>query len=129
LVFCHLLIVDFDSLFSQTFVEAMQLHLELVTDTVDTSLEASLPEIQRRFNQLHTEVKTGNKTVIENVAGLSRARKQSLDSRPTRVELAADFAEMAVRMAGHHCRLVKGMLQTWTMQGQGRQQHRWRRKK
>jgi hypothetical protein len=86
--------------FSQTFVEAMRSHLELVTETVDTSLEASLPKIQRQFNQLHTEVKTRNKTVIEKVARLGTALEHSLDSRPTRVELAADFAEMAVQMAG-----------------------------
>jgi hypothetical protein len=82
------LIVVIDSLFSQTFVEAMRSHLELVTDTVDTSLEASLPE------------KTGNKKVSKKVAGLGITLEQSLDSRPTRVELAVDFAEMAVQMAG-----------------------------
>ena len=70
----------FNSLFSQTFVEAMQLHLELVTGAVDTSLEASLPEVQRRFNQSHREVKTGIKTVFEKVVGLGAAFEQSLDS-------------------------------------------------
>ena len=86
----------------------MQLHFELVTESVDTSLEASLPEIQRQSNQLHTEVKTGNKTVIEKVAGLGTALEQSLDSRPTRVELAADFVEMAVRMASRSSPLRVG---------------------
>ncbi len=110
--FCFLstvvFIFIFNSLFSQTFVEAMRSHLELVSDAVDTSLEASLPEIQRQFNQLHTEVKTGNQAVCDKVAGLGTAFKQSLDSRPTRVELAADFAAMAVRMAGGSSPLQAG---------------------
>ncbi len=74
------MIVVFNSLFSQTFVEAMQSRLALVTGAVDTSLEASLPEIQRWFNQLHTEVKTGNKTVCKKVVGLGAEFEQSLDS-------------------------------------------------
>jgi hypothetical protein len=102
-------------LFSQTFVEAMQSHLLLVSDTVDTSLEASLPEIQRQFNQLHSEVKTGNVTVCEKLAGVceqmtgfSEKIDQSLDSRPTRAELAGMISEMAVRMAGGSSSLLAG---------------------
>jgi hypothetical protein len=102
------LIVVSNSLFSQTFVEAMRSHLALVAGAVDTSLEASLPEIQKQFNDLHTEVKTGNEAVVATVTGLGTVLEQSLGSRPTRVELAADFAEMAVRMAGGSSPLPAG---------------------
>jgi hypothetical protein len=78
----------------------MQLRLAMLTDVVDTSLEASLPEIQRQFNELHSEVKTGNEKVCQKVDGLGAIFEASLESRPTRTELAGGFAEMAVRMAG-----------------------------
>jgi hypothetical protein len=78
----------------------MQSRLAMLTDVVDTSLEAHLPEIQRQLNHLHTEVKTGNETVCEKVDGLGATFEASLGSRPTRQELAGGFAEMAVRMAG-----------------------------
>jgi hypothetical protein len=69
-------------------------------NVADTSLEANMPEIQRQFNQLHSEVKTGHETVCEKVDGLANKIDDSLESRPTRAELAEDYAAMAIRMAG-----------------------------
>jgi hypothetical protein len=46
--------------------------------------------------------------VIKKVVGLGITLEQSLDSKHTRVELAADFAEMAVQMAGGSSLLLAG---------------------
>ncbi len=107
------MIVVFNSLFSQTFVEAMQSHLALVTGVVDTSLEASLPEIQRWFNQLHTEVKTGNKTVCKKVVGLGAAFEQSRihDLQGWSWQRILQRWRFGWLVVLHHdCRLVDGVL-------------------
>jgi hypothetical protein len=85
----------------------MQSHLVLVT-ICRYEFGSKFPQIQRQFNQFHTEVKTGNKTECEKVARLGTVFEQSLDSRPTRVELAADFVEMTVWMAGGSSQLLAG---------------------
>jgi hypothetical protein len=87
-------------LFSQSYVSLMRLKLASLMTVADTSLEANMPEIQRQFNQLHSEVKTGHETVCEKVDGLANKIDDSLESRPTRAELVEDYAAMAIRMAG-----------------------------
>ena len=94
--------------FTQSFVEVMRTRLEMLSGVVDTSLEASLPEIQRQFNDLNAEVKTGNETVCQKMDGLGTMMSQSMDARPTREELAVDFAQMAVRLAGGRVSAVAG---------------------
>jgi hypothetical protein len=116
-IFCWLIVVS-NLLFSQSYVEAVPLRVVMLTDVVDTSLEVTLPEIQRQFNELHTEVKTGNETVCEKVDGLGAKFEASLESRPTRTELAGGFAEMAVWMAHGIPFWLVGVHQTW-MQGRG----------
>jgi hypothetical protein len=78
----------------------MRVKLATLMDVGNTSLEASLPEIQRQFNQLHSEVKSGNQNLSEKVDGLATIFEASMDTRPTRTELAADFAGIAARLAG-----------------------------
>ncbi len=78
----------------------MKEKLATLEDAVDRTLEAIAPEIQRQFNQLHGEVKVGNQTVVEKLDQLDRKFEESLETMPTRTELAADFADIAVRMAG-----------------------------
>jgi hypothetical protein len=85
---------------SQSYVGEMRTKLAVLFDQTETSLEASLPEVQRQFNQLHSELKTGNEAVLAKVEGLGTKFERSLESRPTRTELAADFAEIARRLAG-----------------------------
>ncbi len=52
------------------------------------------------MNNLIGEVKTGNEKVCQKVDGLGAIFQASLESRPTRTELAGGFAEMAIWMAG-----------------------------
>jgi hypothetical protein len=95
-----LIVVSNYLLFLQSYVGDMSVKLAMLLNVADTSLEANMPEMQRQLNQLHTEVKTGTQTVCEKVDGLSEQLKESMESRPTRTELAADFAQIAVRLAG-----------------------------
>jgi hypothetical protein len=98
----RLIVVSNSLLFrlSQSYVESMKEMLATVEEDVDRSLEAIAPDIQRQFNELHGEVKRGNETVVGKLTEMNRKLDESMDSRPTRTELAAGFADIAVRMAG-----------------------------